>query len=69
MTSHSRKACHNKINLNRVSKVSVIAPLKAFSDIKMWDVDAKPAEEAQKYNHLYDSSLKKYKNSVRTSNS
>ena len=55
--------------MDRVSKVSVIAPSKAFGDIKMADVDARLAEEVQKYNHLYESSLKEYKDSVRTSNS
>ena len=35
----------------------------------MADVDARLAEEVRKYNHLYDSSLKEYKDSVRTNNS
>ena len=71
------KLCLPESESNRKKYLRVVSILlrfsnpasKAFGDIKMAGVDARLAEEVQKYNHLYDSSLKEYKDSVRTSNS
>ena len=71
------KLCLPESESNRKKYLRVVSILlrlsnpasKAFGDIKMAGVDARLAEEVQKYNDLYDSSLKEYKDSVRTSNS